>query len=180
MKKLLLLTLMCLVLGTMSVAGEVEMKIGHCMPQDSSRHKSLLLFKEYVERESGGKISVEVYPASTLGKEAELVESLKMGGIEGYCGGIYDALTPMLNLYLMPFIFPDQGALIAVAQSPIGKKIEESAEVNGIKILATGDAGSRNYTNNVRPIKTPADMKGLKMRTSAYRRYYNVYGGGGG
>ena len=165
MKKIMLLVLMVLMAAGIATAAEVTMKIGHCMPQDSSRHKACNIFKEYVEKESNGAIEVQLFPASQLGKEAELVESLKMGEIEGYVGGIYDALSPMLNLYLMPFIFPDQGALIAVTESDMGKKIEKSALENGVQILATGDAGSRNYTNNVRPIKTPADMKGLKMRT---------------
>ena len=165
MKKIMLLVLMVMMFAGVLNAAEVTMKIGHCMPQDSSRHKACIIFKEYVEKESNGAIEVQLFPASQLGKEAELVESLKMGEIEGYVGGIYDALSPMLNLYLMPFIFPDQGALIAVTESNMGRKIEKSSLMNGVQILATGDAGSRNYTNNVRPIKTPDDMVGLKMRT---------------
>ncbi len=167
MKRLLFAALMVvLFVAVLPVsAAEITMKIGHCMPPDSSRQKACLIFKDYVEKASKGAIEVQIFPSSQLGREAELVESLKLGEIEGYVGGIYDALSPMLNLYLMPFIFPDQGALIAVTKSDIGKRIEESALDNGVMILATGDAGSRNYTNNVHPIKTPADMKGLKMRT---------------
>ena len=165
MKKFVLALFAVVLLATTAYSAEVTMKIGHCMPPESSRNKACLIFKDYVEKTSNGEIEVQIFPSSQLGREAELVEALKMGEIEGYVGGIYDALSPMLNLYLMPFIFPDQGALVAVANSDIGKRIEKSAEVNGIKILATGDAGSRNYTNNVHPIKTPADMEGLKMRT---------------
>ena len=165
MKKFVLALFAVVLFAGVAHSAEVVMKIGHCMPPESSRNKACKIFKDYVEKTSNGEIEVQVFPSSQLGREAELVEALKLGEIEGYVGGIYDALSPMLNLYLMPFIFPDQGALVAVADSDIGKRIEKSAEVNGIKILATGDAGSRNYTNNVHPIKTPADMKGLKMRT---------------
>ena len=165
MKKLLLLVLLVAVFAGVTSAAEITMKIGHSMPVDTSRHKACVLFKEYVERESKGAIEVQIFHSAQLGKEAEMVESLKMGEIEGYLGGVFDAVSPMLNLYLMPFIYPDQGALMAVANSDIGKKIEKSAETNGIKILATGDAGARNYTNNVRPIKVPDDLNGLKMRT---------------
>lgn len=165
MKKFMLLVLMVAMFAGISTAAEVTMKIGHSMPLETSRHKACELFKQYVEKESKGAIEVQIYPSGQLGKEAEMLESLKMGELEGYLGGVFDAITPMLNLYLMPFIYPDQGALMAVVNSDIGKKIDKSAEANGIKILANGDAGSRNYTNNVRPIKTPADMAGLKMRT---------------
>ena len=165
MKKLMLFVLLVAMFAGVSSAAEVTMKIGHSMPTDTSRHKACILFKEYVEKESNGEIEVQIFHSAQLGKESEMVESLKMGEIEGYLGGVFDAVSPMLNLYLMPFIYPDQGALMAVANSDIGKKIEKSAEKNGIKILATGDAGARNYTNNVRPIKVPADLEGLKMRT---------------
>ncbi len=165
MKKFMLLVLMVAMFAGISSAAEVTMKIGHSMPTDTSRHQAVVAFKKYVEEKSNGAIEVQIFPSGQLGKEAEMVESLKLGEIEGYLGGVFDAVTPMLNLYLMPFIYPDQGALMAVAKSDIGKKVEKSAEDNNIKILATGDAGSRNYTNNVRPIKTPEDMKGLKMRT---------------
>ncbi len=165
MKKFMLLVLMVALFAGISSAAEVTMKIGHSMPTDTSRHQAAEAFRKYVEDKSKGAIEVQIFPSGQLGKEAEMLESLKLGEIEGYLGGVFDAITPMLNLYLMPFIYPDQGALMAVAKSDIGKKIEKSAEANNIKILATGDAGSRNYTNNVRPIKTPDDMKGLKMRT---------------
>lgn len=165
MKKFMLLALIVAMCAGFATAADVTMKIGHSMPQDTSRHKALVTFKEYVEKESNGDIEVVIYPSGQLGKEAEMLESLKMGEIEGYIGGVYQAQTPMLNLYMMPFLYPDQGALMAVAKSPMGQKIADSAEANSIKILATGDAGSRNYTNNVRPIKTPKDLEGLKMRT---------------
>ncbi len=165
MRKLLLLVVCFAMIAGFASAAEVTMKVGHSMPTDTSRHKALIAFKEYVEKESKGAIEVQMYPSGQLGKEAEMLESLKMGEIEGYLGGVFDAIIPMLNLYLMPFVYPDAGALMAVSNSPLGQKINDSAEVNGIKILANGDAGSRNYTNSVRPIKTPKDLEGLKMRT---------------
>ncbi|MDC7232468.1 MAG: TRAP transporter substrate-binding protein [Spirochaetales bacterium] len=141
------------------------MKFGHSMPNDTSRHQSLLKFKDYVESKSEGQIVVEIYPSGQLGKEAEMLEALKLGSQEGYIGGVFDSITPKLNLYLMPFLFADQDALMRFAQSDLGMEINKDAENYGIKLLANGDAGSRNPTNNIRPIKTPADMAGLKMRT---------------
>ena len=65
----------------------------------------------------------------------------------------------------MPFFFPTQADLMKVSRSDLGKKIMKSAEQYGIKMLAVGDGGSRQITNNARPIRTPSDMKGLKIRT---------------
>lgn len=141
------------------------MKFGHSMPTETSRHQSLLKFKEYVEAESDGQIVVEIYPSGQLGKEAEMLEALKLGSQEGYLGGVFDSITPKLNLYLMPFLFADQEALMRFANSDLAAEINKDAEQYGIKLLANGDAGSRNVTNNIRPVHTPADMVGLKMRT---------------
>ncbi len=143
----------------------VVMKFGHSMPTDSTRHQALLKFQEYVQKESGGRLVVEIYPSGQLGKEAEMIESVKLGTQEGYLGGVFDALTPKLNIYLMPFFFQKQEDLVRVTKSPIGEQIAKDAEKYDLKLLAVGDGGSRHFSNNIRPIRTPADMKGLKMRT---------------
>ncbi len=146
-------------------AKSITMKTAHVMAVESARHKSLLEFEKYVEEKSGGAISVDIYPSGQLGQETELIESLKMGTIEGYVGGAFDHLTPKLNLFVMPFLFSDLETFTKVTQSPQVARIMSDAEKNGIKILSIGWGGSRNITNNVRPIKVPSDMKGLKMRT---------------
>lgn len=155
--------------STASSAKSVEkvhkIKIGHEFTTDSPRHKALEIFKAYVEKESEGRLAVEIFPAGILGKEAEMIESVKMGNIEMYVGGPFDPQTEKLNLILMPFFFENQEALMRVAKSDIGAAIRKDGEKNNLKLLAFGDAGSRQITNNVRVIKRPADMKGLKIRT---------------
>lgn len=144
----------------------VVMKFAHEMPIDSTRHQALLQFQKYVEESSAGNIKVELYPAGQLGKDAELVELLKLGSIEGYIGGAFDSMTPKINLFGMPFLFPDRDSFLKVTKNKdLLKIINTASEKNGIKILSVGDGGSRNISNNVRPIKSPADLKGLKMRT---------------
>ena len=81
------------------------------MPTDSTRHEALLKFQEFVHQKAGGRLKVEIYPSGQLGKEAEMIEAVKMGTQEGYLGGVFDALTPKLNLYLMPFFFEKQADL---------------------------------------------------------------------
>lgn len=141
------------------------LKLGHASTTESTRHKALLVMKEYVEKESQGRLKIEIYPAETLGNESAMIEAMKLGTLEMFVGGVFDSQTPMLNLYLMPFFFPTQADLMKVSRSALGDRIRQSAEKDGIKILAVGDGGSRHFTNNVRPIKSPADMKGLKLRT---------------
>jgi len=175
MKKIVLVLLsMMLCMTFMFANGETEsstaakeytIKLGHSFTTNSPRHQSLLEFKAYVEEKSNSQIKVELYPAGVLGKEAEMVESLKMGNLEAYVGGPFDALTEKLNIILMPFFFNSQEDLMKVAHSDLGMTIMDDANKNNIKILAFGNGGSRNITNNVKEIKTPADLDGIKLRT---------------
>ncbi len=156
--------------GSTATAAEEEkvvytMKFGHSMPTETTRHRALLEMKEYVESKSDGQIVIEIYPSGQLGKEAEMLEAMKLGSLEGYLGGVFDSITPKLNLYLMPFLFADQDSLMTFSTSSLAESLHADAENYGIKLLAVGDAGSRNITNNIRPIQTPADLVGIKLRT---------------
>ena len=174
MKKVVVLVLAVLLVGSfLFAAGQSEtgtdkvytLKVGHASTTEATRHKALLTFKDYVEKESNGRLVIEIYPAGTLGNENDMIEAMKLGTLEMFVGGVFASQSPMLEIYLMPFFFPTQADLMKVSHSDLGKRIMKSAENYGIKMLAIGDGGSRQFTNNVRPIKSPADMKGLKIRT---------------
>ncbi len=172
MKRTVCLVL-CLLLAFTAVFAEgskeeqksFTLKLGHASTTESTRHKALLVFEQYVEKESEGRLQIEIFPAGTLGNESDMIEAMKLGTQEMFVGGVFASQTPMLEIYLMPFFFPTQADLMKVSHSDLGKKIMASAEEYGIKMLAVGDGGSRQITNNAHPIKTPADMKGLKLRT---------------
>ena len=152
--------------GTAATAKPIVMKIGHSFTTETSRHISLLKFKEMVETRSNGRMKVELYPSSQLGSEMEMLEAVKMGTLEGLrCGPFEDAATELL-IYTMPFLFSDMDSVHRVTRGEITQKIIKNTEKNGIKVLAVGDSGEfRQFSNNVRPITKPEDMKGLKMRT---------------
>lgn len=141
------------------------MKLGHASTTESTRHKALLEMEKYVEEKSGGRLQVEIYPGAQLGDETAMIEAMKLGTQEAFVGGVFASQTPMLEIYLMPFFFPTQADLMKVSRSELGDRIRESAEKYGIKMLAVGDGGSRQITNNIRPVRTPSDMNGLKIRT---------------
>jgi len=153
-------------LGGSVLAADYVMKIGHAQSVMTPRHKACEYFKELVEDKTNGRIKVDIYPSNQLGTEAEMLESVKMGVIQATLGGQFEAASPKLLIYTMPFLFEDIESVYGLIRGPIGDKIAATAEDNDIKILATGVAGGlRNFTNNKRPIETPADMKGLKIRT---------------
>lgn len=176
MKKTLVLVLVALIaVASVFAGGQAEgsektytMRIGHIEDASSVRHQSLELFKKTVEEKSNGRIKVELYPSAQLGSDDELVEQIKNGSIEGYRGSAIDFVIPEYNVYTMPFLFGNVDQAVAVMKSDWGKNLAANSEKNNVKILATGAAGLRVLTNNVRPVHTPADMKGLKLRTPSW------------
>jgi len=142
------------------------MTIGHSQPETSARHKALLFFEEVVEKASEGAIDVEVYPGGQLGSEAEVMESVQLGVVQATEGGKFEVATKTYLLYTLPFLFDSPEQALEVMRSDVGDLINKEAETNGFYVPACGIAGGfRQWTNNVRPIETPADMVGLKMRT---------------
>lgn len=141
-------------------------KLGHTMSTSHPRHIALLEFEKYVEEKTEGKVQVELYPAAVLGSEPDMQEAMRMGTLEAFVGGPFDTISKKLNLFLMPFFFDNQEALMRAAKNEqVFDIITTDAEANGLKVLAIGDGGARQITNSKRRIVEPADMKGLKLRT---------------
>jgi len=142
------------------------MQIAHAQPTDNPRHISLEAFKEIVEEKTNGGISVEVYPAGQLGTEKDMLEQTCSGVIQGFRGGQFDFL-PKLLVFTLPFLCENAEEVERLLNSDIAKEICEDSKKDGALILGIGDAGGfRQFSNNVRLIKTPEDLKGLKMRTN--------------
>jgi C4-dicarboxylate-binding protein DctP len=141
-------------------------KYANTQSENHPRSKSMVFFKNTLEKASGGRIKVELYFSGVLGKEAEVLEMIKMGTVQGCRGGLFERANKKYLMYTLPFLFTDAEKVVAVMRSDLGKMINKGAMDNGFYIPATGVAGGmRNITNSKRPIKTVADLKGLKMRT---------------
>lgn len=163
---LLLVGILSVSVVTVGWAAEYTMKIAHSQPETSARNQSFLFFKDIVEKASNGRISVEVYSSGQLGTESEVMQSVQLGLIQATEGGKFEMASEKYLLYTLPFLFADPEEALYVMRSPIGDKINAEAEGNGYYVPACGIAGGfRQWTNNVRPIVTPDDIVGLKMRT---------------
>jgi len=123
-------------------------------------------FKELVEKNSGGQLKVQIFPAGQLGDARTIVEGVQMGTIEmgDVENGPMGRFVPSAMLWDLPYLFRDLDHAHKVLDGPIGQKIAKKYIDKGIRLLAYNDGGFRYFTNNIRPIKTPEDMKGLKIR----------------
>lgn len=142
------------------------LQIAHAQPETNPRHISLLAFKEMVEKKTNGGVMVELFPAGQLGTEKEMLESVKMGTLQGFRGGQFDFL-PKLLIFSLPFLCENAKQVEALCNSEFALSVCEDAKKDNTLILGLGDAGGfRHFSNNVKPIKKPADLVGLKMRTN--------------
>ena len=147
-------------------AKEFVFKYSNSQSDTHPRSKSMYFFKELVEGASGGRIKVELYTSGVLGKEAEVLDMVKTGNLQGCRGGLFERANKMYLIYTLPFMFDNTDQVLKLMRGEFGDGINKGAMDNGLYIPACGVAGGfRNITNNVRPIKTPDDIKGLKMRT---------------
>lgn len=151
---------------TASAKADFVFKYANSQTENHPRSKSMVYFKEQLEKESGGKIKVELYFSGVLGKEAEALEMVKLGNIQGCRGGLFERANKQFLMYTLPFMFANADQVVKVMNSDLGQEINKGALANGFYIPATGVAGGmRQPTNKVRPIKSVADLKGLKLRT---------------
>ncbi|MFZ5946170.1 MAG: DctP family TRAP transporter solute-binding subunit [Bacillota bacterium] len=146
-----------------------EIKLAHSSPATNDRLEfACQEFKKYVEEKSNGKIKVTTYPASQLGAEREELEGVQLGTIEmaALSTGPLPGIFPQIMVFDMPYLFSSTKVAYEVLDGPIGTEILDlMREKTGIRGLVWGENGFRNFTNSVRTIKKPEDMKGLKIRT---------------
>ncbi len=164
-----------LILGAMGCApgnSTLVFRYGNEQPEAALRSQSMFFFKEELERRTEGRIKVELFFGGTLGNERELMDMVATGAIQGTRGGFFADANPRFNLLTLPFLVDNWEQAIRLVNSEFMRIINAEAKHRGFHIPATGiSQGFRAHTNNKRPIKTPEDLKGLKMRVPSQAVY---------
>ncbi len=150
--------------------GNFTMMVGHAQPQGNPRFVSMEKFAKDVQEKTGGHVKVQVFGNGQLGTEKEMLEQVVQGTIQGMRGGQFD-FSPRLLMFTAPFLTENRAQVTALLQSDLAKKVcAEAEEKTGTVIINLCDAGGyRQFSNNNHPIKSPADLKGLKMRTNGMK-----------
>jgi len=147
----------------------IILKWAHVAPLSTDKHTdSVKLIAKEIEERTNGKVKIEIYPASQLGNEREILEGVKLGTIEiaTLSSGTLPGIFPEILVTSLPYLFPTRESAYNFFDGPMGNKMADiMLQKNGIRILAWGENGVRCFSNNVRPIRKPEDFKGLKIRT---------------
>ncbi len=157
-----------LLAGSAWAAEPIVIKFAHAgaANMEDPMHGAATWFATELEKRTAGRIKVTVYGGMVLGGEKETFDGIRMGAIQ--MGDISNApmgtYVPMALLWDLPFIIDSTEHAHKVFDSPIGDKVREKFLPLGVRVFHFDDGGFRQFTNNSRPIRTPADMKGLKVR----------------
>ena len=147
----------------------IVIKFSHVVAKDTPKGKAAERFKELAETATKGRVKIELYPNSTLYKDKEELEALQLGAVQMLAPSLAK-FGPLgikeFELFDLPYIFPDKAALDQVTDGPIGRDLLKKLEPKGLLGLAFWDNGFKMMSSN-RPMHTPADMKGLKLRIQA-------------
>lgn len=152
--------------GAASAQSPIVIKFSHVVAPNTPKGKGAEKFKELAEKYAAGKVKVEVYPNSTLYKDKEELEALQLGAVQMLAPsnskfgpiGVKD-----FEVFDLPYLLPNKKALRAVTEGAIGKAMLKQLDSKGMTGLAYWDNGFKVMSAN-RPLRMPADYKGLKFR----------------
>jgi tripartite ATP-independent transporter DctP family solute receptor len=126
------------------------------------------IWSDLVKERTQGRINIKLYPGVSLiqGDQTREFSALRQGVIDMAVGSTinWSPQVKQLNLFSMPFLMPDYAAVDALTQGAVGKEIFTTLDKAGVVPLAWGENGYREVTNSKRPIKSPDDLKGMKIR----------------
>jgi tripartite ATP-independent transporter DctP family solute receptor len=178
-RKTLFKTLLATAMVALAVPASAQaqkLKWAHVYETSEPYHTESVWAAEEIKKRSGGKFEIQVFPASSLGKETDINQGMQLGTVDMIISGSSFAARnyPRLGIAYYPFIFRDGDHLLAYAKSPVFKEmIDGYREKTGIQILAYTYYGARHTTAN-KPILDCAAMKGLKIRVPDVPIYRNT------
>lgn len=151
-----------------SGSGEVKViKLGSVNNDKHTLYQGYVKFKEIIEKETDGKIKVEIYANGLLGNDRTMIEGLELGTVEavGVSTSMLANWAPSMLAYDLPFSIKNEEVADKILDGPFGEKSAKQLEKEGMYLLGYMENGFRHLTNSKREIKSLEDVKGLKIRT---------------
>ncbi|WP_420394036.1 TRAP transporter substrate-binding protein [Acuticoccus sp.] len=165
-----------LLLAAPAVAAPTVMQVNSSLPEGSFAHVFLQEFERRVEEAMPEEIDVEVFMGNTLGSEEDVLQGLGLGTHHASLSASAIAqVNPRAAVFDLPYLFEDRDDVATFIDSEAATLLEEGFEGTGMELLALWDNGFRVITNSVRPVTTPADLEGLKIRTPTSRQRVEMF-----
>ena len=159
------------VLGLLLLPGVSQavttLKLGHTGAPDHHYQIGAQMFADNVAKRTNGEIEIKIFPSDQLGKQKQLVSQAQLGQTDMVLtsDAVISSFVPIFGVLNLPFIFKDINHVSKAMDGEVGAMLSKEAAKKGLVVLGYWENGFRHITNNKRPIKVPADLKGIKLRT---------------
>ncbi len=165
-ERLLLLSLLIVLASCSGKESATVLKLGHALDTGSSVHKGMVHMAERLAVYSEGKLTIDIYPSGQLGSERQLVELLQIGSLAmtKVSSSPLESFVPEMKVFSLPYVFRDKSHFKRVLDSDIGKSLLLAPQKVRLRGMGYYDAGSRSFYTTEKAVRTPADLKGLKIR----------------
>ncbi|NYT66282.1 DctP family TRAP transporter solute-binding subunit [Alcaligenaceae bacterium] len=153
--------------STQAMANNIVLKFGHATAPSNTGHKAVEYMGKQLAEKTDGRITIEIFPNSQLGSERELIESIQLGNVDMtfVSSAVLGSFNQEFFALDIPFLFTDRDSVYRVLDGDIGQGLLSSLDKVGIKAVGYWENGFRQLTNSKKVIRTPDDLKGMKMRT---------------
>lgn len=155
-------------LSTGAFAAKYNLKFGHAVNTTDGQHAAAVKMAELVKARTNGDIEITIYPSNQLGNDAAMINGMRGGTIDIVSNGAsnHNGIVSNTAALELPFVFRSAQHAYNVLDGSIGQGVLNELGAHGIKGLAYWENGWRAFTNNKRPVRTPDDLKGLKIRST--------------
>ena len=158
------------------------LKLAHGLDTNHSVHKGMVYMADRLTEKSGGEMKIQIYPSGQLGQERTCVELLQIGSLDitKVSAAVMEGFAPNYRVLGLPYIFRNREHAHKVLNGEIGKDLLLEGEKFWLRGLCFYDAGSRSFYTKEKPIQTPDDLKGLKIRVMKSNTAVNMIKSFGG
>lgn len=163
--------------STLESMNPVSLRLAHVVNEQDGFHIAAVKFQELVSERTDGKVTIEIFPNASLGDERTLLEGMQIGTVDMgvITNGPVANFVEEMAVFELPFLFSSPQQAYDVLDGPIGQDLlDKLSEVN-LKGLAYAERGFRNLTNSVRPVQSPGDIEGLRIRVMENPVYTDTF-----
>ena len=165
-----------------ALRGRTVLKLGHSLDPSHPVHTAMEFMKRRLEELSGGAVTMDIYPSEVLGSETQVIEQLQNGALAmtKTSTSPMEGFVPEMAVFSLPYVFRDTEHYWRVLDSELGKSLLLKSEPRNLRGLCYYDAGSRNFYTKSKPVLSPADLVGMKIRVMNSRTAMDMISAMGG
>lgn len=145
----------------------VTLKAGYNTVKQYPHGRAIERFVNRVAERTGENFQIQTFPSEQAGNERQMLEAIVLGNLDiaKVSTGIISTMVPEFGVFDLPYVFRDLKHMMATVNGKVGQELSAKLEGRGVKVLMWMEQGTRSFYTAKKPIKTPADLKGLKIRT---------------